>query len=137
MKKQCLDCGEAFAGRSDKKFCTDMCRNAYHNKFNGFRNAMIRHVNNRLRKNRHILFELGKSRPGEMSKEELTINGFDWQYFTEEQKVNNTIQRFCYDYGIRMNNDNRVVVIAKNYRSTVPEAGVMEMAAEEPEDYRL
>ena len=34
MKKNCLECGEAFNGRIDKKFCSDYCRNTYNNKIN-------------------------------------------------------------------------------------------------------
>ena len=29
--KNCLECGDAIAGREDKKFCCDGCRNSYNN----------------------------------------------------------------------------------------------------------
>lgn len=115
MKKKCLDCGDSIIGRSDKKFCSDMCRNAYHNKYNGYRNALIRHVNNKLRKNRKILFELEKSNKLYLSREELSITGFDWQYFTEERKSNEGTSRYCYDYGIYLENEERLSVITKPY----------------------
>lgn len=114
MKKKCLECGDTFIGRSDKKFCSDMCRNSYHNKYNGYRNAMIRHVNHKLRKNRHILFELIRANNTEISKEDLTYSGFDWQFFTEETKLNQVINRFCYDYGIEMKDqEDQIKVISK------------------------
>ncbi len=117
MKKKCIDCGIPLIGRSDKKFCSDMCRNAYHNKFNGYRNALMRHVNSKLRKNRKILCELLRSEKNKLSKEELSINGFDWQFFTEETKLESGVWRFCYDYGISYINNETVQIISKPYKS--------------------
>lgn len=130
MKKQCLDCGEAFMGRSDKKFCTDMCRNAYHNKYNGYRNAMIRYVNHKLRKNRFILFKLGQNEPGIISRDELSLTGFDWQFFTEEMKAQTTIRRYCYDYGIEFMKEDQIRVVYKSYPSRVLKDESLSLAAE-------
>jgi hypothetical protein len=30
--KRCKTCGYKFAGRSDRKFCSDICRSDFHNK---------------------------------------------------------------------------------------------------------
>ncbi|MBL7924653.1 MAG: hypothetical protein JNL88_10690 [Bacteroidia bacterium] len=118
MRKKCLDCGDPISGRTDKKFCTDMCRNAYHNKYNGYRNAMIRYVNHKLRKNRHILAELSKAKTTELTREELSFNGYDWQYFTEERLQNSLVNRFCYDYGIEIGDDELVRVIPRALKGT-------------------
>ena len=32
--KQCPECGEKIVGRTDKKFCSDGCRNTYNNRMN-------------------------------------------------------------------------------------------------------
>ena len=32
VEKKCLDCGDSLRGRTDKKFCSDQCRNSYNNK---------------------------------------------------------------------------------------------------------
>ena len=32
MEKRCLECNDVLHGRSDKKFCSDACRNTYNNK---------------------------------------------------------------------------------------------------------
>ena len=40
--KTCLECGEPILGRSDKKFCSDLCRNAYNNKANSDSNNFVR-----------------------------------------------------------------------------------------------
>ena len=43
-KKQCLECGNELMGRIDKKFCSDGCRNAYHNKVNPATKNLIRNI---------------------------------------------------------------------------------------------
>ena len=55
MKKNCLECGESFTGRIDKKFCSDYCRNTYNNNINKESKNLVRNTNNRLRKNYKIL----------------------------------------------------------------------------------
>ena len=55
MQKQCLECDEKIVGRTDKKFCSDACRNAFNNKVNKDSKNLIRNVNNRLRKNYRVL----------------------------------------------------------------------------------
>ncbi len=32
IQRHCTECGQRLAGRSDKKFCNDQCRTAWHNK---------------------------------------------------------------------------------------------------------
>ena len=34
QERKCLECGTVLKGRSDKKFCSDYCRNTYNNKVN-------------------------------------------------------------------------------------------------------
>ena len=34
MKKQCPECEDPIIGRTDKKFCSDGCRNSYNNRVN-------------------------------------------------------------------------------------------------------
>ena len=43
-KKTCLECGDTFAGRVDKKFCSDGCRNTYNNKINKDSKNLIRNT---------------------------------------------------------------------------------------------
>ncbi|MBP6511532.1 MAG: hypothetical protein KA347_02555 [Bacteroidia bacterium] len=131
MTKKCNECGDLITGRSDKKFCSDMCRNAHHNKFNGYRNALIRHVNHKLRKNRFILFELSKGKAKEFSRDELIYHGYDWQFFTEELVLTEHTHRFCYDFGVEFDADNRVRIITKQYNKKNRKPKLMPMAAED------
>jgi len=131
MKRHCLDCGEPFIGRSDKKFCTDMCRNSYHNKHNGYRNSLIRFVNHRLRKNRQILSHLQEQDLAEISRETLTMIGFDWQYFTEESVGKDKIlRRYCYDFGIEMRNSESCRLISKTYHGRMLNPEYLQAVAE-------
>ncbi len=106
-KKACLECGETFVGRIDKKFCSDYCRNSYNNKINKDGKNLIRNVNNRLRKNWRILEELNPNGKCKISKQRLEAKGFDFNYFTNiyTTKTGN-VYYFCYDQGyLAIDND--------------------------------
>ncbi len=82
MKKECLECGEEFSGRSDKKFCSDYCRNTFNNKVDTDTKNLIRNTNNRLKKNYKILIELNPSGKTKIPKQKLTDLGFNFNLFT-------------------------------------------------------
>ena len=99
-KQKCLECGEGFLGRADKKFCSDYCRNAYNNKINKDSKNLIRNTNNRLRKNWRILEELNPKDKCRVTKQKLENKGFDFNLFTSIYitKTGNTYY-FVYDQG--------------------------------------
>ena len=114
MDRFCIDCGEKLAGRSDKKFCNDQCRNNHNNKANGTTNNTIRNINNILRKNRRILEALVKNEEGKSKAtlKKLMDNGFNFNYHTHlyTTKTGNTY-KFCYEYGyLPLDNDYYMVV---------------------------
>lgn len=83
MKKSCLECKAEFRGRTDKKFCSDYCRNAHHNRLNRDCNNLVRTVNNRLRKNYRILRGItGESGTRPVGRTQLTDRGFDFNSIT-------------------------------------------------------
>jgi len=81
-EKKCLECGEPIIGRSDKKFCSDYCRNSYNNKKNKAAISLIRNTNNRLKKNWRILEKLNPNNKTKVHKNKLLDLGFDFNYFT-------------------------------------------------------
>lgn len=100
MEKNCLECGEKIVGRVDKKFCSDYCRNAYHNKNNKDSNNLVRNVNNLLRKNYRILEELNPTDKTKASKRKLLAKGFNFEYFTSIYTTKTgTVYYFVYDQG--------------------------------------
>jgi len=81
-QKLCLECEEPIKGRSDKKFCSDYCRNAYNNKINKESKNLIRNTNNRLKKNFKILSELNATGKTKTTKSKLLDKNFDFNLFT-------------------------------------------------------
>lgn len=100
MQRQCSECNEKIFGRSDKKFCSDACRNAYNNRQNRDDKNLIRNTNNRLRKNYRILETLNPNQKTKCSKAKLVEHGFDFNYFTSIYTTKaGTIYYFVYNQG--------------------------------------
>ncbi|WP_291141571.1 hypothetical protein [Flavobacterium sp. UBA7680] len=99
-KRKCIECGEAFNGRADKKFCSDLCRNAHNNKLNSDHVNYVRNINNILRKNRRIIEELLPEETAKVSQQKLTDKGFNFNYFTNITTTKTGKNyTFCYEYG--------------------------------------
>jgi predicted nucleic acid-binding Zn ribbon protein len=116
-KRYCLECGDVLRGRADQKFCSDICRTAYHNRKHSAKNAVIRRVNSILRKNRNILEKLNPGGKTKVSKEKLTTEGFNFSYITNiyTTKTGNTYF-YCYDQGyLPIEGDNFILVRKKEY----------------------
>lgn len=102
--KNCLCCGKAVKGRSDKKFCDDYCRNSYNNQQKAKTNhsSYVRNINNALLKNRRILETLKYNKDSHIRihKEKLSLLGFCFKYITHlfTNKEGKTYF-WCYDYG--------------------------------------
>ena len=100
MIKQCIECGGSVFGRTDKKFCSELCRNSHNNKINSFSSNYVRNVNYMLRRNRRILEELTPSPPVRITKDKLLQKGFNFQYHTNIYPNRKGVNYFfCYEYG--------------------------------------
>ena len=117
MKKKCLECGDEFIGRADKKFCSDNCRSAYNNKLNSDATNFIRNVNNILRKNRRILAELNPKGKSKTHRDKLMERGFKFSYFTNIYETQaGKKYYFCYDQGyLELDNDWYALVVKQKY----------------------
>lgn len=115
MEKQCLSCQEKIVGRSDKKFCSDGCRNDYHNRANQNRLSMLRSTNNKLRRNYKILSEVVlKEGKGKTSKVTLINKGFIFDLFTSiYQTQKGSEYHFVYDLGYLKLSENMYVVVKR------------------------
>lgn len=115
--KGCIECGEKITGRVDKKFCSDLCRNAYNNSRSRDKNNLMRKVNGILRKNRSILESHNPHGKGKVSKEKLLKEGFDFSYYTNVYTTKAGKQYFfCYEQGyLPIENDYLALVIKKEY----------------------
>ena len=119
MDKKCLECGEPFEGRSDKKFCSDQCRTTYYNRQNADSTNYMRNVNRVLRKNRKILSDLNPHGKSKVGKSKLLDMGFNFNYFTNVYKTKTgKIYYFCYEQGYLPIEDNQfALVIREEYVS--------------------
>ncbi|MBL7920648.1 MAG: hypothetical protein JNJ40_10065 [Bacteroidia bacterium] len=99
-KRTCPECGEIIKGRVDKKFCSDMCRNAFNNKVNSDSTNYVRNINNILRKNRRVLEENLQGEKTTLGKQKLIDKGFNFKYFTHQTITkNNHTYIWCYEFG--------------------------------------
>ena len=116
-KKKCLECRFEIIGRSDKKFCSDQCRNNYNNNLKKDETNYIRNVNNILRKNRRILLGLNPGGKAKISRSRLQMKGFNFDYYTNTYTTkNNKIYYYCYDQGyLQMDGDYFFLVLKKDY----------------------
>jgi hypothetical protein len=115
--QSCTECGIGFTGRSDKKFCSDQCRTAFNNRLRSVENDYIKGVNNILRKNRRILFDLNPSGKVKISREKMQVRGFDFNYFTSTYTTKEgALYYYCYDYGyLPIEKDHCLLVIKKDF----------------------
>jgi hypothetical protein len=113
--KKCMACGDTLRGRSDKKFCHDYCRNAFHNEIKKT-NLHMRYINTALGKNRRILERLlpGGEGTSRVNKETLHRLGFQFDFITHTRttKAGKTYS-YCYDYGYLPLANERFLVVKK------------------------
>lgn len=94
----CLECGKDITyGRYDRKFCSNACRNKYHNdrraQFRDYRLRMIRHLD----KNHKILEDLLSINCHAIGKLELADMGFNQLAVTSSCKRSRFLECRCYD----------------------------------------
>lgn len=115
MNRKCLVCGMILLGRIDKKFCSDQCRNRYHNSLSIPEFRFIRQVHYKLRKNRRIMMEFTQSGQHRITDSILSYAGFDFDYMTSMTSSDGDFPCFfCYEQGYIRTPDGNVTLIRKN-----------------------
>lgn len=119
MKRTCNECKEPINGRSDKRFCSDHCRNSYNNKMKSYFNSCVSTTNTKLRKNRSVLESLLNKEFVKVKKTTLAEKGFDFSYITQTfSNKAGVVYCFCYEYGyikpVDPNSDYVVLLKQKN-----------------------
>jgi hypothetical protein len=100
--KLCLNCNKPVKGRTDKKFCDDLCRNNYNNQLKSNTINLVRNINNALGKNRRILENLfiAGEEMAKTTRNKLLQKGFQFKYITHTYtNKKGNIYFFCYDIG--------------------------------------
>ncbi|NSW94734.1 MAG: hypothetical protein HPY62_08520 [Bacteroidales bacterium] len=100
VEKKCLDCGGSIRGRTDKKFCSDQCRNNYYNRLNRDSNNYVRNVHGLLRKNRRILADLYNEGKRKVHRDALFALGYNFNFFTHVIETSSGQKfNYCFEYG--------------------------------------
>lgn len=100
MKRECLECGIPIFGRSDKKYCSDSCRNSRNNRLNSEENKIIWKTNRKLKKNHTILTELLTKNVTKIGRQELQELGFYLSYYTHTRSDHHGV-RWHYVYNLK------------------------------------
>ena len=113
--RTCLNCAEPVKGRADKKFCDDQCRTQYNNRINSDSSAIVKNINQFLKRNRKIFQHLLSSATDgkiKVSGKKLHDKGYNFNYHTHTYKTKTgAVYFFCYEYGyLRLENDLYIVV---------------------------
>lgn len=115
--RECENCKEEIHGRSDKRFCSDYCRNTFHNDQNKDSSNYMRKVNNILRRNRRILARHNPNGKSKVQGNLLMEEGFNFAFFTNvyETKKGGKYY-FCYDQGyIKLDDGWYALVVKESY----------------------
>jgi hypothetical protein len=127
VERLCLDCGARLLGRSDKKFCSDQCRNNYNNRLNRDQNNYVRNVHAQLRRNRRILSDLFGDGHHHIHRDALIAQGYNFTFFTHLVETSDGLRwSFCFEYGFR--------VSGKGYLELQKSSSYLDLVPEEQED---
>jgi hypothetical protein len=116
-QKVCLECGEKIVGRTDKRFCSDACRNLYHYHANNSSINYVRNVVNTLKRNRRILSELNTGSEGKtkVHRDKLLERGYSFMYHTNTRRTkagNNYV--FCFEQGFLELGENWFMLVRRD-----------------------
>lgn len=103
VERNCPWCGEPVVGRTDKRFCSDACRNDYNNALRREEEKKMRAVNRILERNRKILERQLKAGRTTASVPDLALQAFNFSVFTSVRKrlfFPDIYYCYCYTYYI-------------------------------------
>ena len=112
MDRQCQQCGQGFLGRSDKKFCSNQCRSAWHQSQQLQQDQSMRPILRRLSRNRLLIRRLMADGYTKVGRAHLLELDFNFHYYTHQYKTKggNTYY-FCFDAGYRLLSDNKILLV--------------------------
>lgn len=118
MSKKCLICEEPIFGRIDKRFCSDNCRNRYHNNLKSSESMYLRRINYILRRNRRILLESFQEGKEVVFYQHLLNRGFNYSYITNYQiNESGCTTYYCYDIGYTYYSNLKIRLLKREIKS--------------------
>ena len=119
-RPKCLECGDEISyGRSDKKFCSEECRNRHHNTHHRSCRNYKRKVAAILDRNYEILESLVNAGVKAVWLSEIIAMGYNPAYVTSYRKHGRRSMCHCYDI-CYIATDNRMTSIAKIQNLSLP-----------------
>ncbi len=111
--RTCYFCEKEFEGRSNQKFCSSKCKNAFHNQENKTKEIQVKTINKVLHKNwttLQKLFEIYRSSP--ISKEIIRAYGFNEKYHTHIYKSpSGESYKMIYDMAFKPYFDDQIQIV--------------------------
>jgi predicted nucleic acid-binding Zn ribbon protein len=103
----CIECGAPITrgSRPDKRFCSDNCKNEYHNAIKVANSREIRQILAILKRNREILKSILGNKPEVIVPRELLLKqGFEFDYHTHHviSRIRQNEFIFSFNYGYRV-----------------------------------
>jgi predicted nucleic acid-binding Zn ribbon protein len=97
-KTHCLECGDPIPyGRSDRKYCSESCKNRYHNRETRRWRGRYTQVINVLTRNHGILERLIHIGVESIPKSELAQMGYNFDFVTSCRRVGRRVECRCFD----------------------------------------
>lgn len=115
MEKFCLECGVPLGsfGRADRKFCSQNCKNLWHNnKYSGYRTFRQR-IYSLLDRNHKILDNLLSIGIRSIDRNEIISLGFSTNHATSITKQKSHVKYYCFDISYYIS-DSRIWGIEKH-----------------------
>ena len=95
----CLECGQEITyGRTDKKFCSDTCKNRYHNNNHRDNRSLHHKVMSGIQKNYEILEKLFAMDIRTIDMGDLISLGFRPEFSTGYKKIRSHDEYRCFEY---------------------------------------
>lgn len=94
----CLECGDEIVyGRKDRKFCSDGCKNTYHNRRYHYSRSLRLRILGILDRNYSVLEKLLRLKISSISIGDLAQLGYNKEFVTSYHKVGGHDEYRCFD----------------------------------------
>ena len=93
----CLECGAPVYGRTDKRFCNNLCRSKYHRQHVYMKERLVRNEMDSIMKNYSILEQLVQLNSHRSPLAILEAMGFNKDFVTRVVKKGKHLEYRCFD----------------------------------------
>jgi len=114
----CEECSEILHGRTDKRFCSDLCRTSFNNrkrqKEAAVEPAFLREIPKIILQNYRILSRFHSGKTTTVRKALLDKHGFNYKFITSYYKtLDGDVYYFCFDLGYLPIKGDRILIVSQ------------------------